>query len=299
MPTLKGKYNIKAVSNMLGIHPSTLRAWERRYHMIAPKRNDAGHRLYTEEHIKILKWLMNRVNEGFTIGQAVRLLESNQLQNQHLPEIEYNKEALLVDEILHSLLKFDEIQAYELLNEAFAIYSIERVIAHIFVRIIDRLGNMRWNDEITTAQERYVDSFLCSRIGMVYHNSSMHSVLPKALAICGPGETNALNLFVFTTYLRQKGYQAMYLGTSVEEVDLNMVMTQVAPKYVFLSCSQERNLKATVQLITRLQSKYPEIHIGLIGFACQFVSDEEKSELHTVFIGDVKEDWDEWLKMSE
>ncbi len=60
MPTLSGKYNIKAVSNIIGVQPSTLRAWERRYQIIAPKRNQAGHRLYTEEHIQILKWLMEK-----------------------------------------------------------------------------------------------------------------------------------------------------------------------------------------------------------------------------------------------
>ena len=53
MPALNGKYNIKAVSNILGIQPSTLRAWERRYHIIAPKRNHAGHRLYTESIFKL------------------------------------------------------------------------------------------------------------------------------------------------------------------------------------------------------------------------------------------------------
>ncbi len=68
---------------MLGIQPGTLRAWERRYQIIAPVRNESGHRLYAEEHIKILKWLIQRVNKGFTISQAVSLLEKN---NQALLE---------------------------------------------------------------------------------------------------------------------------------------------------------------------------------------------------------------------
>ena len=42
MPNSNGKYNIKAVSNILGIQPSTLRAWKRRYHIIAPKKNRVG-----------------------------------------------------------------------------------------------------------------------------------------------------------------------------------------------------------------------------------------------------------------
>ena len=39
-----GKYNMKAASQILGIQPGTLRAWERRYHMIAPVRNELGYR---------------------------------------------------------------------------------------------------------------------------------------------------------------------------------------------------------------------------------------------------------------
>ena len=133
MPTLKGKYNIKAVSKMLGIQPSTLRAWERRYHIVAPKRNDAGHRLYTEEHIQILKWLIDQVNKGIAIGQAVQILERNRLQNHNEIEMAYNKEMLLVDDILHSLLKFDEVKASAFVNEAFSIYPIEKVITNIFL----------------------------------------------------------------------------------------------------------------------------------------------------------------------
>ncbi|HEK9102233.1 MerR family transcriptional regulator [Bacillus pfraonensis] len=299
MPTLKGKYNIKAVSNMLGIQPSTLRAWERRYHIIAPKRNDAGYRLYTEEHVRILKWLMNKVNEGFTIGQAVQLLESNRLQNHNPAEMTYSKEILLVDDILGYLLKFDEIHARELLNEAFVIYTIEKVITHIFILIADKLETMRKNDEITAVQERYVEAFLCSRVGMIYHNTQTHFTLPKALSVCAPGEMNALHLFLFTIYLRLKGYQAIYLGTGLEENEICAAIEQFTPKYVFIACSKERYLKSWLNLIKKLQSQNPKICTGLIGFASQLVSDEDEAELQNICIGDTKKEWDEWLKMSE
>ncbi|PFK47444.1 MerR family transcriptional regulator [Bacillus cereus] len=299
MPTLKGKYNIKAVSNMLGIQPSTLRAWERRYHIIAPKRNDAGHRLYTEEHVRILKWLMNKVNEGFTIGQAVQLLESNRLQNHNPAEMTYSKEVFLVDDILRYLLKFDEIHARELLNEAFVIYTIEKVITHILILIADKLELMRKNDEITSAQERYIESFLCLRVGMIYHNTQTNVTLPKALTICAPGEGSTLHLFLFTIYLRLRGYQATYFGTGLEEDEISAAVKQYAPKYVFISCLKERYLKRTLNLINELQDRNPKICTGFVGSASQFVSDKDRDELQHIFIGDTKKEWDEWLKISE
>ena len=80
MSDQKGKYNIKAISNMLGMHPGTLRAWERRYNIIEPVRNEAGHRLYTEDQMKVLKWVVGKVEQGFTIGQAVELLSDELLE---------------------------------------------------------------------------------------------------------------------------------------------------------------------------------------------------------------------------
>jgi len=68
----EGKYNIKAISNMVGIQPGTLRAWERRYQILNPVRNDSGHRLYTEEDLRKLKWLTEKVSGGFTIVKRFR-----------------------------------------------------------------------------------------------------------------------------------------------------------------------------------------------------------------------------------
>ena len=112
---------------------------ERRYQIIAPKRNQAGHRLYTEEHIQILKWLMEKVSSGMMIGQAVQLLEENRLQSTVQKEIHFDKEVVLVDDLLQALLKFDEITIAALLNEAFSIYSTEKVVASIVLRVTDKL----------------------------------------------------------------------------------------------------------------------------------------------------------------
>ncbi|MCP1123148.1 MerR family transcriptional regulator [Bacillus sp. 3103sda1] len=299
MPSSIGKYNIKVVSNMLGIHPGTLRAWERRYQIIAPKRNNAGHRLYTEEHVQILKWLINKVNQGFTIGQAVSLLENNQLQNHNLSEIEYNKVELLVDDILSSLLKFDEMQALELLDEAFSIFSIDKVIADVLIKLLVRLKDMRLNEKITSAEERYATSFLRSRIGMMHHSMPINTGLPKVLSICAPGELCELGLFIFTTYLRRKGYPVIYIGTGIEEADIDDVIKQVNPKILFISCTIKENVMTSVQLAKRLHEQYANLCVGLSGFAFEFTSDEENEETRNWFVGDTKEEWDEWLKMSE
>ncbi|EOP71871.1 MULTISPECIES: MerR family transcriptional regulator [Bacillus] len=291
MPTLNGTYNIKAVSNILGIQPSTLRAWERRYHIIAPKRNRAGHRLYTEEHIHILKWLMNKVSEGMMIGQAVQLLEGNRLQNNIQKEKITDTEVVLVDDILQALLKFDEITTSALLNEVFSIYSTEKVVTSIILQVANKLLSLKNNNEITMSQFKYVVSFLQTRLGMIYHNASVYSSVNKVFVL----GNNILKGFIFATYLRLKGYQAMYMGTSLDEEGILLAIEQLQPKYLFISFDDERELEEAVEFIDLLQEKNENLSGGFIGR--KGIGDQ--LNLQNILIGNTKEEWDGWLKMSE
>ncbi|WP_141523541.1 MerR family transcriptional regulator [Bacillus toyonensis] len=291
MPTLNGKYNIKAVSNIIGVQPSTLRAWERRYQIIAPKRNQAGHRLYTEEHIRILKWLMEKVSSGMMIGQAVQLLEGNRLQSNAQKEIHYDKEVVLVDDLLQALLEFDEITTSALINEAFSIYSTEKVITGIILQVTNKLLTLKNNNEIAMTQFQYAVSFLQTRLGMVYHNASTFSSIHKVIVL----ENNTLKGFIFSMYLRLKGYEAIHIRTSLEGDGMLLAVEQIQPKYVFVSFENGLELKRAMNVGDLLQEKNENLSVGVIGE----ISARDQLNIQTILIGDTKEEWDEWLKMLE
>src|SRR5579872_4391542 len=84
MPRLLGSlematsYPISAAAKLTGIPLDTLRAWERRYRTVIPKRVARG-RLYSEEQIQKLLLLRRAVEQGHSIGQ-VAALGSRQLR---------------------------------------------------------------------------------------------------------------------------------------------------------------------------------------------------------------------------
>ncbi|MEA1989341.1 MAG: MerR family transcriptional regulator [Pseudomonadota bacterium] len=66
----KALYPIREVSSLTGVNSITLRAWERRYGLIEPVRTEGGHRLYTQEHIDIIKAAVKLTEEGVPISQV-------------------------------------------------------------------------------------------------------------------------------------------------------------------------------------------------------------------------------------
>lgn len=54
-------YNIKEVSEMVGVEPSTLRYWEKAFPTLHPKTTSKNVRQYTEGDIKLVKLIYNLV----------------------------------------------------------------------------------------------------------------------------------------------------------------------------------------------------------------------------------------------
>jgi DNA-binding transcriptional MerR regulator len=293
----EGKYNIKAVSQMLGVQAGTLRAWERRYRIIAPVRNEAGHRLYTEEHVKILKWLIQKVNKGFTISQAINLLENSGIVSDtgSQPLTEGGQDRELAEKLVNSLLQFDENQAHEYLNHAFSLYSIDKVAIDILGTVLVQVGDLWEKGKITSAHEHFSSSFLRSRIGHIMYTLPTNSYLPKVLAVCGPNEWHELGLLIFTLYIRKQGFEVIYLGASIESNDFDVVLEQIKPKFLFLSCTMIYNLVETLSLVDRLKVDYLDLEIGLGGPAFSYLESEKREEYATYLLGSTREEWDSWL----
>lgn len=297
MGNSEGKYNIKAISSMLGIQPGTLRAWERRYNMIAPIRNESGHRLYTEEHLKILRWLISKVNQGFTISQAVALMENSAPGEDEISIPRPDRSEELTDKLLNVLLEFNSAQAHELLNQAFSLYTVEKTVMDILGPLLIKVGDLWEEGKITTAHEHFASSFLRSRLEGLSTSFPHSSFLPKGIAVCGPGERHELGLLIFTLYLRRKGFEVIFLGTSLAEHDIEVVIDQVDPKFLFLSCTLEKNKEGTLALAADLAEKYKDLFIGIGGNAFDAMTPGQKQIYKEYLVGMTRMDWDKWLKV--
>ena len=75
-------YNTKAVVQRISVPAPTLRAWERRYALIAPERMQNAYRLYSERDVALIRWLKERTDSGMAISQAVALFRHLQEMQQ-------------------------------------------------------------------------------------------------------------------------------------------------------------------------------------------------------------------------
>lgn len=78
----QGRYKIGQAAKLLDIEPYVLRYWESEFPQLAPVRTPKGQRLYTEEHLDLIRRIKHLLyEEGMTIeGARRKLAEQEQWQ---------------------------------------------------------------------------------------------------------------------------------------------------------------------------------------------------------------------------
>ncbi len=113
--------------------------------------------------------------------------------------------------------------------------------------------------------------------------------------MCGPNEWHELGLLIFTLFLRKKGFDVIYLGSSIKEGDIEVVLDTVKPKLLFLSVTISENVELALQLTEDLSNKYSTLTIGLGGFAIETMTRAHKEKYQSHIVGSNREQWESWL----
>ena len=217
-------YRIKRVAHLTGINPATLRAWERRYQLLTPRRSPAGYRLYTDEDVAILARIKRLIDEGLSIGEALE-----RMRQTSVPLSPHADAALMDDvrdEIAEALLSMDRPRAQTAWDRLSSIPSLRRV-DEVLMPVL-RLVGERWAcGEIGVADEHYATAFAREKLAAIFGELE-GGIAGGPLAVCAglPGEYHELGLMGAALHLLDAGWRVIYLGISVPLEEIGRVAVE-------------------------------------------------------------------------
>lgn len=230
-------YPIRTVSRVTGVNSVTLRAWERRYGLIRPRRTESGHRVYTDEQINEIRHILDLVEGGMSIGQVGTLLEAESAAQESGSREDvwdvYSRRMIAV------VQSFDEARVDEVYNEAMGLYPVDIVTTRLIVPVMIELGR-RWRDRIgTVAEEHFFSSHLRNKLGARIHHRSSRSSGPRLVLACLEGEQHEIGSLLFALSALDRGFRLVYLGADVPIVDLPAVQGKTRCRGIVLAGTAE------------------------------------------------------------
>src|SRR5689334_9736072 len=203
-------YNTAAVVQRTGVPATTIRAWERRYGYPMPRRDAGGQRLYSERDIDGVRWLSDQTTHGVSISRAIAMLRGGYggpLSSASAEAATAPRSfASLRSETLTALLALDPRRAEAVLQEAFALYSVEDVCLQVFEPLLVEVGD-RWHaGELSVAAEHYITSFIRARLFALlnaYQRPDLGG--PVVFTACAPDEWHEIGIVLVSIFLARRG----------------------------------------------------------------------------------------------
>ena len=196
--------NIAALSRRTGVPADTLRKWEQRYAVLSPERTAGGQRRYSEHDVRRVEWLIERLSEGFRIGEAAELLGAGTTDAANTP-------GELRRALYEAGTRSDVVALRSLLDQTLTILPLEQALTRVLEPLLQRVGDGWANGELSVAQEHLVSSAVRARLERVL-SDVRGQVGGVAVLACVPGERHELGLLMLGTLLRADGWQVAYLG---------------------------------------------------------------------------------------
>lgn len=244
-----GLYPIRTVASLTGVNPVTLRAWERRYGLIKPRRTESGRRLYTQQDVDLIHRVLALLDEGVPIGQ-VKAVVAGQVHRD--AETIGDRWAAARAQMVTAIARFDEDTLNELYNDALAQYPIDIVTRRLIVPLLDELGR-RWQDSKgTVAEEHFFSVFLRNKLGARFHHQSAGAAGTRLFAACIPGEQHQIGLLLFGLAAQNHGFKPILLGADMPLAELPAAARRTRAAAIVLSSTIDDALQAQLKPLALL-----------------------------------------------
>jgi DNA-binding transcriptional MerR regulator len=276
---------VAAVARRLGVAPSTLRTWDRRYGL-GPSGHQAGaHRRYSASDLARLTMMRRLVINGVPPVEAARKVllqqdggldeswDSGDSSGESLEKtlIQSSTESQVVEVLLRAAQAFDRGIIETMIRREVVAHGVINTWNCILVPLLIQVGD-QWaatgsGIEIEHFLSEIVNRILGEQMALVKNPLNVRPVL---LACVGE-EAHSLAITALAAALAEKNIDAQFLGARTPKIALNEIVRRTAPPAIFLWAQLPQN--ADHSFIHELPSLRPAPRIivggpGWKGLAC-------------------------------
>ncbi|MBX3470311.1 MAG: MerR family transcriptional regulator [Planctomycetes bacterium] len=265
-------HKMGTLARLTGLSPILLRAWERRYDLLRPERTAGGHRLYTDDDLRLLRRVQELLGQGRSIGEVAALgrealLSASPPARTRAPEDAAGAVGWRED-LVQAAVEIDARGAERALDEAFAVLSPDRALVDIVEPALREVGALWAVGRCSVAGEHLVSNAVTGRLlRLLEAASALQTTGPLAICACFPDEQHALGALTVAYWLARRGHRVTWLGAALPFEDLDRACERIGPEAAYLSVSRPALLEAHTPGLVALARRRREVRFCVGGTA--------------------------------
>lgn len=253
-------YNIKQASIRSGVSVPLIRAWERRYGLISPKRTPSGYRLYDDEAIATLVRVRELTETGWSASEASRAMLAGEVTTAPIAmPVEPADDAvmghrhLLVSRFIDAVTALDISATSTVLDEIFAQGSFESIVDDLLMPALVGMGQAWAEGRLDIAGEHAASAAVQRRLAALYEAAAAPGD-PLVVVGLPPGARHELGALAFSVAVRRRGVGVLYLGPDVPVASWLYVFGRDRARVAVIAIVQKIDQPAAIKVADALRS---------------------------------------------
>jgi MerR family transcriptional regulator, light-induced transcriptional regulator len=254
-------YEIHEVARLTGLAPARLRAWERRYEVVRPRRLPNGYRVYTGEQVALLRAYARLVEAGERIGDLAA-----QAPEVVLSRIEPQAEdGSPLAALLGAIRDYDRERLEALVAQQLSLRGLAAFGAEVVVPLARAVGDAWAGGRLPVAAEHLASEVVVHALKAGLRTG--RSGGPLFLAGCLPAERHEWGILATLAVLQGRGWRVQYLGADLPPEEMVEASWRLKPHGVGLSSSDPDIVRSALPALTALPPRLPPEVIPMLGGA--------------------------------
>ncbi len=276
-------YRIHRFSKLTGLSTHVIRAWERRYGLVTPTRGENRYRLYSDEDVRLFRFLKSQVDQGVSIGELADvgreelLVRAQQLVVEAVDEPPPSN--AFVAELTQALQENNFATFERKLNGALAVIPFEEALQRFVLPLQVRVGDLWHAGQISTGQEHFASNHVKQKIFSAMNQFRRSDEGLRIVVACPSDEWHEISAMTVAYLCGARGCLVDYLGANLPISDLAKYCAQIRPNYVFLSLTILRSVIEAKNLSQELATQVlPLAPVGVGGQSALMHADTFSTE---------------------
>jgi len=270
------RYPIRVVCRRTGLKPATLRAWEKRYHVVDPGRTQTDRRLYSESDIRRLSMLQQAIGAGWRIGQVAqlpdgeveKLLEStprSRTQPVPLAIASVSERTKVVsparpsrpelESYLEPIWALDSDTLRRRLEEALLTETRQQVIETVVSPLVEEVGNQWANNSMRPVHEHFATAVIRAFLSSLRNDFNSGNGDHRLIVTTPQGQLHEIGAMIAANVAEDAGWGVTYLGPNLPAEEIALAARQRQARAVVLSivlCVERAQLEESLHILRRL-----------------------------------------------
>lgn len=278
----EGHYTMRYVSRQTGLKPHILRAWERRYAAVVPRRTETNRRLYSESDIYRLQLLKVLVESGHAISHVASLTDDELLdlkekstpQSQPLSRKGRRVDAEACDEFvaeaLEHVIRLDPVALEKVLERAAVTLSRPDVLHSVIQPLFVQIGELWAAGKLKIINEHMASIVVRSFLSDMLRTIAVGKTSPKIVVAAPVGQWHETGALVAALAAAESGWRPLYFGPNLPAEEIAAATQITAAKAIALSISHRIEITVVVHELRKLRrycARQVEIFVGGYGIS--------------------------------